>query len=79
MLVFFLLLGCNGVTTASPTTIISTSVGELSIALNPGVDTVEVNKEFIDAGAIAYYNDIELAITVSESNVDLENIGAYYI
>lgn len=66
-------------TTLAPTTIISTEDEELSIALNPGVDTVEVGTEFIDAGATAFYESTELTVTVSETTVDIDTVGLYYI
>lgn len=76
----------TGLTTGSPTststtasTIVSTEEFDLSMSLNPGVDTVEVGSEFIDAGAIAFYLETSLTVRVKTSTFDLETVGLYYI
>jgi hypothetical protein len=84
-----IIVGCNprttgsptttGVTTIAPTTTPSNSNQGLSIALNPGVDTVEVGEEFIDAGVTAYLGDEELNVTVLENTVDTDVLGAYVV
>jgi len=86
-------LSCNGNTTlpttdittsgitsqTTQTTVSSTQDGNLRISLNPGVDTIEVNTEFIDAGARAFYGDLELVVRSVENTVDVDVVGAYYI
>jgi len=71
--------GTTLTTATTQTTVTSTQDGNLRIALNPGVDTVEVNTEFIDAGASAYYGDLELVVRGIENTVDISVVGAYYI
>ncbi len=70
-LVFFtvLTLGCNGITLDQ----------SLSISLNPGVDTIEVYDNFTDAGAVAFYNNEDVAVTVVENTLNTLVPGAYYI
>lgn len=52
----------------------------LSIELNPGIDTIEVNTSFIDAGATAYLDgDIYEDMIVIENSVDSTKVGLYKI
>lgn len=84
-----IIVGCNPRTTVSPTTTGATTIAPtttpsnsnqgLSIALNPGIDTVEVGEEFIDAGVTAYLGDEELNVTVLENTVDTDVLGAYVV
>lgn len=63
----FLLLGCN-----DPTV-------KLEVVLNPGIDTIEVNTEFVDAGAKATYGRQTPAVPVESNNVDPSKVGTYEI
>ncbi|MFP4478373.1 MAG: immunoglobulin-like domain-containing protein [Candidatus Izemoplasmatales bacterium] len=51
----------------------------LNIELNPGVDTVEINTEFNDAGAKASLEGKSHPVQVIENNVDTSQIGTYEI
>ena len=52
---------------------------KVSIVLNPGVDTVEVNSDFTDAGATGTVNDREVRTKVISNTVDLTTVGTYQI
>ena len=52
---------------------------DLSIELNPGIDTVEVNTEFIDAGATATLGRTTHRVTILENTVDVTTVGTYHI
>jgi len=51
----------------------------VSISLNPGVDTVEVNSTFTDAGATSTANGNEVDNTVITNTVDITHVGTYEI
>jgi len=71
-LLMMALVGCTVVTTTEEFT--------LSIELNPGVDTVEVNSVFEDAGATAYLNGNAYdQVVVSQSSLDITRVGSYSI
>ncbi|MGD9678985.1 MAG: IPT/TIG domain-containing protein, partial [Vulcanibacillus sp.] len=48
------------------------------IQLNPGVDTIEIYSFFIDKGAKAYYDTVELNVEV-ESDVNTAQLGLYQV
>ena len=52
---------------------------DIVIQLKPGVDTVEVNTTFHDAGATAKATWMSLAVTVVENTVDVTTTGIYHI
>jgi len=52
---------------------------DLTIVLNPGVDTVEVNTEFIDAGATSKAYSFKVDNEVIYNDVDITNVGTYHI
>ena len=52
---------------------------EMSIVLNPGVDTIQVGTVHTDAGAVAYADDRPLAITVISSPIDTTQKGVHKI
>lgn len=53
---------------------------QLSIELNPGIDTLEINSSFIDAGAKAYLDgQIYEEMIVIENTVDTTKVGLYKI
>ena len=66
-------------TTTFTTTFISTEEDGILIVLNPGIDTIEVFDDFIDAGAIASYDTNDLVVTVIENTVNTDQVGVYYI
>lgn len=68
LLLIFLLTGCSLFTQDTP-----------KLFLNPGIDTVEVNTEFIDAGAKARVGVQDIEIKVIESNVNINKLGSYKI
>lgn len=71
-LLMMALVGCTVVTTTEEFT--------LSIELNPGVDTVEVNSVFEDAGATAYLNGNTYdQVVISQSTLDITRVGSYSI
>ncbi|MDY0140192.1 MAG: DUF5011 domain-containing protein [Candidatus Izemoplasmatales bacterium] len=51
----------------------------LNINLNPGVDTIEVNQEFKDAGATATLEGDSHPVSIIFSNVDITRVGTYEI
>ncbi|HAQ56221.1 MAG TPA: hypothetical protein DCR44_02290 [Acholeplasmatales bacterium] len=68
MMLVFLLVGCTPMTAE-----------DVKIELKPGIDTVEVNSAFVDAGAKATAGWISLSVTVVESTVDVTAVGIYLI
>ena len=56
-----------------------TSASNLKLELNPGVDTIEIGSEFVDAGATASYGYRSLTPIIIENNVDSSTIGVYQI
>lgn len=67
LLLIVILSGC---TNANPS---------LSIKLNPGIDTIEVNSEFIDAGARATLNHRKHSVSILKNDVDITKVGSYSI
>lgn len=66
-----LIFGCSGLFKDGST---------LTLELNPGVDTIEVNSSFNDSGAIATLEgDLYQKVNVIESTVDISKVGEYYI
>jgi len=55
------------------------SESNLKISLNPGIDTIEIGSQYIDAGATASYGYRSLTPVVIENNVDTSTIGVYEI
>jgi len=51
----------------------------LTIELYPGLDTVEIHTEFVDAGALSEYEGIGLTTVVLSSNVDTSKLGTYQV
>ena len=51
----------------------------LTIAINPGVDTVEVNSTFIDAGAKSTLGGENYSLTIIDNTVDITKVGTYII
>ncbi|AUD62577.1 hypothetical protein BK010_02860 [Tenericutes bacterium MO-XQ] len=52
---------------------------EIIISLNPGIDTVELESSFEDAGATASYGETELEVIVISNTVDVSEEGAYEV
>lgn len=67
-------------TTQTPTTTNFTTIvdDEIYLVLLSGVDTVEINSEWVDAGAKIIINDQESDI-VTTSTIDIETLGIYEI
>ena len=51
----------------------------LSIALIEQVDTIEINTNYEDLGAIGYYGPIKLDTTVVKNTLDVTKLGIYEI
>jgi len=51
----------------------------LSIELNPGIDTVEINSNFTDAGASAFLNDEYHPVEIISNSIDITEVGTYQI
>lgn len=51
----------------------------LTLELNPGLDTVEINTEFTDAGARATLEGDSYSVEVIFNNVDITQVGTYEI
>lgn len=78
LLLIILVIGISGCTYITT----NTTFGDftLDIELNPGIDTVEVNGAFNDAGATAYLNDEPYDnVTIKENNLDMSSVGTYTI
>jgi hypothetical protein len=67
----FILSACSSFYTKDPET--------LRISLNPGIDTVEVNSDFIDSGASATLEGKDHSVEVIKNNVDITKVGLYEI
>jgi hypothetical protein len=85
-LLILLLTACNPVTTQEttttslPTTTDYTTIinDEIHIRLNGGIDTVEINSEWIDAGADLMINDAA-HMMLTQDTVDVTKQGIYQI
>lgn len=55
------------------------SIDRLKLSFNPGVDTIDLNTEFIDEGAKASYGLRRLDVEVISDNVDVSIPGVYEI
>lgn len=51
----------------------------LTLELNPGVDTVEINSEYNDAGAYATLEGKSHPVELISNNVDITQVGTYEI
>ncbi|MDZ4196855.1 MAG: DUF5011 domain-containing protein [Candidatus Izemoplasmatales bacterium] len=67
LFVFLLLAGCTPISS------------KVAISLRPGVDTVEINSTFVDAGAKATVNSRTVTYEVIYNDVDITKIGIYTI
>lgn len=52
---------------------------QVILELRAGVDTVEVNGEFVDAGVKATVYGLPIKVTIIENTVDLTKLGTYSI
>ena len=52
---------------------------DLTIELLPGVDTVEVGSEFVDAGAQAFLGETRQTVTLQTNTVNVDVVGRYEI
>lgn len=52
---------------------------QILMELNPGIDTVEINTTFIDAGVKASVFGLPVKITIIENTLDMTQIGQYQI
>jgi hypothetical protein len=52
---------------------------QIRFELNPGIDTVEVNGLFEDAGVKASYYGLPIHVEITENTVDIRTIGQYQI
>jgi hypothetical protein len=57
----------------------TTNTSDIVMALNPGIDTIEVYSDFIDAGAVATYGDESITVTVVDNTVDTDHVGVYFV
>jgi hypothetical protein len=58
---------------------IDPSIDRLEISLNPGVDTIQINDDYQDPGAVAHYGFIDLTPIVENNNLDSSELGTYEI
>ncbi len=68
LLPIFLLTGC-----------INIEESDVTIVIKAGVDTVEINTEFVDEGATAKANNWTVAYEVVENTVDITSVGVYQV
>lgn len=89
LLLLVFMVGCNPATTTdNPTTNVTTEEtsalittiisGDITLYLNNGIDTVEVNSTWEDAGAYIMINDVRYEMT-TEMNVDISKVDIYQI
>lgn len=71
VIMFFLLLSMTGCT--------DPSVDYISFELKPGIDTVELQEDYIDPGATAYYGFKKLEVITVINEVDTSRVGVYDI
>ncbi len=64
----FLFIGC-----------INVEESDVTIVIKPGIDTVEVNSEYVDNGATAKANNWTIAYDIVENDVDITSVGVYQI
>ena len=50
-----------------------------TLELNPGIDTINVNETFVDAGASAKYLGVSIGVKVISDSVNPEVLGTYEI
>lgn len=55
------------------------SDGEVNMELNPGIDTIEINTDFVDAGVEATVDGRNLSVNVVDGEVDTSTLGTYTI
>ncbi len=65
-------------TTATSTTLTTIINDEITLVINAGQDTVEINSEWIDAGAKFVLNDTEYNMTTLDT-VDNSTLGLYEV
>ncbi|MBN2503814.1 MAG: DUF5011 domain-containing protein [Bacilli bacterium] len=58
---------------------LNVEASDISISLKAGIDTVEINQEFVDAGAIAKVRNWNIGYDVVSDTVDVSAIGTYEI
>lgn len=58
---------------------IDASADNLTIELNPGVDTIQINDSFVDASASATYGFIDIDVTIQSNTVNTAQVGVYEI
>ncbi len=71
LLFFFIIIlfvGCTGIT-----------VEDITFTLNPSVDTVMMNDDYVDPGASAVHNQTVFEVIVIENTVNTEQVGDYQI
>jgi hypothetical protein len=73
-----LLLSCDDNITL-PTNITTSETSDIVMALNPGVDTIEVYSTYTDPGAIASLSDESITVSVLSNTVDTNQVGVYFI
>ena len=82
LILSFSIIACNPKTTVPSTeptsdnaTEVTTIISEeIYLKLNPGVDTVEINSIWVDAGAVFVLNDVEFAM-VTDDSLDMTFLG----
>lgn len=68
IVLLFVLTGCGEV-----------DPNQIRFELNPGVDTVEVNSTFHDAGVRASYYGLPIQVEIIENTIDMTTVGQYQI
>ena len=65
----FMLIGCDG----------TPGEAEVTLRLNPGIDTIEINTEFVDAGVTFEVNGRNRSVDTVDNQVDTSTLGAYTV
>lgn len=76
------LLSCttiNSTSLSTTQTTKSTMIGDISVSLLPGVDTIEIGSEWLDGGAVATYQAETFPMNVRKNEVDVTKVGTYRV
>jgi phage terminase large subunit len=72
-------LTTSSVNSSSPTSTTVTEARELTIQINPGIDTIEINSVYVDPGAVAFYGESPVTVIADVTDLDVTKLGVYEI
>jgi hypothetical protein len=65
----FMMIGCEG----------TPGEAEVTLRLNPGIDTIEINSDFVDAGVTVEVNGRNRSVDTVDNQVDTSTLGEYTV